>query len=368
MEATKTPTRDYLSFTDNNWGLWETIYGRRSSRKYLPMAFDAGLAGKLSEVASLAREVRGAGQESLMVETDPDRAERIKRAAYRGIQGAINLWLLRTPVSGFLITVVPREDVLADRPKLLPATVMAAEDMVLWLTEAGLATCWLGGLNDREVRKVVGLDDEFMVPAIISIGKPKERIKARDFDNLVYRRLSRHRKPISTIASRETFGQRFTSGAAPGGRFSVSEYQDVEGLLRRLQSQAAGRGAMPLELVIEACLEAARVAPNAGNQQKWHFVAISSEEKLGVAAAACGKPPGWRAAIVGAGYPGKYNAFVEKTFWMIDLPIAFSNMSLMAASMDIACELYISGCDEEVLNRLVGLPEELRTSGVLALK
>lgn len=53
MEATKTPTRDYPSFTDNNWGLWETIYGRRSSRKYLPMAFDAGLAGKLSKLLPL---------------------------------------------------------------------------------------------------------------------------------------------------------------------------------------------------------------------------------------------------------------------------------------------------------------------------
>src|SRR4030066_256731 len=115
MEATKTATRDYASFTSNQWDLWETMYGRRSSRKYLPMAVDKELGSRLETVNSLAVSVRQAAPERLNIETGGARAERIKRAARRGMEGAINLWMLRTPVSGFMIIIVPRDDISADR-------------------------------------------------------------------------------------------------------------------------------------------------------------------------------------------------------------------------------------------------------------
>ncbi|OFW60389.1 MAG: hypothetical protein A2W01_03495, partial [Candidatus Solincola sediminis] len=184
---------------------------------------------------------------------------------------------------------------------------------------------------------------------------------------LLYRRLPRHRKPISTIASSETYGKPFKTGKLSEGRFPVSEIQDIEGLLRVLEAGTESRGELPLGTAIEACLEAARVAPSAGNQQKWHFVAVENEKRLGEVGSACGKSRPWRAAIVGAGYPGKLYAMVEKPFWMLDLPIAFSHISLMAASMNIPCEVCVGGIDEQALNKLAGLPADLRTFGVIGL-
>ncbi len=368
MEPTKTPTRDYPAMASNEWKLWDTLYGRRSHRKYLPLRLDGGTSAKIEEMAELALEVRGALPGSIIARTDSDQAQKIKRASYRGMEGAINLWLLRTPVSGFLVLAVPRDDVSAARPEVLPLTSMAAQDVILWLTEAGLGTCWMAGVNSREVRKVMGLDAGMIVPAIIAIGKPKKKIEARDLDTFFYRRLTRHRKPISSIASREIYGKPFSAGVAPSGTFPVSEIQDIEGLLRKGRTARSQLSEIPLELAIEACLEAARVAPSAGNQQKWHFIAVSSEERLSEIASACGGSQDWRAAIVGAGYPGKLYAMVEKPFWMIDLPIAFSNMSLMAASMNVVYDVCADGCDEHALNEATRLPAELRTFGVLGLK
>lgn len=368
MEATKKPSRDFPSFSSNPWSLWDTIYARRSCRKYLPFTLSPELVGGLEEFCSLAAATRGASQESLVLVTDPVGVDRIRRGAYKGVGGKINLWLLRAPVSSFLLLALPRADVENDRPQELPLTTAAVEDVVLWLTEAGLATCWLGGVSDREVRKAIGLGDEFEVPAIISIGKTKERIKARDLDSFLYHRLSRHRKPIRAIASHDSFGEPFALSTTNPDPFTVSDVQDVEGLERRLSSGVSGPSEVPLELATEACLEAARVAPNGGNLQRWHFTVITAPEKVREMALACGKSDGWSTAIAGAGYGGKLYGLLDKPFWMLDLPIAFSNMSLMAASMNMDFDLCFRECDEKSLDRLTGIPSELRTAGVFGLK
>jgi nitroreductase len=367
VEATKAPTRDYPSLAINSWAIWDTLYGRRSNRKYLPMRLESDLAGKIEDMIRLALRVRGAGPESLILHSEAGQVERVKKASYKRMEGAVNLWLLRTPVSGFLVLAVPRDDVSCERPRLLPHTAMATQDMVLWLTEAGLGTCWMGGVNDGEVRKAIGLGDKSMVPAIIAIGKRKPKIEARDLDTFLYHRLTRRRKAIRTIASEETYGVPFLIDKAPGG-FAVSENQGVEGLLRAIEKGEWGGEQVPIETAIEACLEAARVSPSAGNQQKWHFVVVRSKEGLAEVAEACGRPAGWRAAIVGAGYAGKLYAMIEKPFWMLDLPIAFSQMSLMAASMDLGFDLLIDECDEKELAGAIELPPELRAFGVLGLK
>jgi nitroreductase len=368
MEPTKTPTRDYPLLASNDWKLWDTIYGRRSNRKYLPMTLNEKTAGEIEKTTAFALEARGASAGSILTRTEIGQAEKIKRAAYKGAAGAINLWLLRTPISGFLVLAVPREDVSASRPKALPLTAMASEDLVLWLTEAGFGTCWMGGVNDREVGKALGMSGDLTIPAVIVIGKPKAKIEARDLDTLLYRRLSRRRKEIWTIASRETYGQSYKIGVVPTHRFRVSDVQDIEGLLRGGASDGSHAAEVPLELMIEACLEAARVAPSASNQQRWHFTVVSSESKLKEAASASGGSEGWRAAIIASGYPGNLYRMIEKPFWMLDLPIAFSHMSLMAASMGISYETCVNQCDEQILSKMINLPSELRVFGVLGLK
>lgn len=304
MERTKEATRDYPSFARTPWTLWETLYARRSHRKYLPGNLDPDLEGALRHALRLALEARGAGEGSLLAVTDPHLVAEFRRRAHRGAPNKINLWLTRAPILGFLALAVPAGDAKAERPRELPRAVMAAQDVVLWLTERGLGTCWLGGVNQQEVRKLLGLGRDMAVPAAVSFGKPKPRVKAPDFDHLVYRTISRHRRPLPAVARLQGMDGPYVVRDWEGVSLSVSPVQDVEGLLRGILQGKESDGDVPLEPALEACLEAARIAPSAGNAQRWCFVAVTGEERLARLAAACDVDAAWRAAVVGMGRPG----------------------------------------------------------------
>jgi len=246
---------------------------------------------------------------------------------------------------------------------------MAAEDVVLWLTEAGLGTCWLGGINQREIREVLGLGKDRFIPAVIPFGRPKAQVKARDMDHMMYMQISRKRKPLSDLAYLETIDHPYELPGLQGEHFSASGTQDVFGLLQQLKDGGESSADTPLALAIDACFEAARISPSAGNAQKWHFIAVSGEDTLRELAQACGAESAWRAAIVGAGDTemGFLYEKMEKPFWMIDLPIAFSQMSLMAASMGLAMDVCIRGMDEKAVNTVAGLGAPLRAVGVMGI-
>lgn len=370
MEQTKAATRDYPSYSDTPWKLWEVLYARRSHRKYLPGQYDQAFFASLADVVRLATSTRGAAEGSITVVCDAERVERIKKRIHKGMQGKINLWLNRSPVAGFLVLAVPRADVGCDRPRELPLAAMAAEDVVLWLTEAGLGTCWLGGLNQREVGEAMGFGVDTYIPAVIPFGKPKPRVKAVDMDHVLYLQISRKRKPLEAIAYLEGMRVPYRVRELAREPFSAPATQDVAGLLRQLREKRESDPGVPLDLALEACFEAARVAPSAGNTQQWHFIGVRREETLQELSRACGAEEAWRAAVVGVAEPDRSFLYemLEKPFWMIDIPIALSQVSLMAASMGLAVDIRVSEIDEEAANAAISLRPPLRTVGVVGMR
>lgn len=369
MDATKKPTRDYLSYSDTPWGLWDVIYARRSHRKYLPLELDSGFIRSLEDQLRVASSVRGAKTGSILLVTDRNRVEGIKRRANKGVPNKVNSWLPRIPVAGFLVLVLPLEDVESDRPQELPLTGMAAEDAVLWLTEAGLGTCWLSGVDQGEIKDVLGLGKDMAVPAIIPFGKPKPKAQGLNYDHLTYWVFSTRRKPLPKIASMESMEHPYPMGGLAKKPFSASPVQDIAGLLERISDKSSESNDAPVELVIDACLEAGRVAPSGTNAQAWHFIVVTGEERLRELEESCEDQGGWRTSIVAAGHPGGFDTWVlERPFWMIDTPIALSHMSLMAASMGSGVSMHINGYDENSVNKLVGLPSRLRTVGILGIR
>jgi len=368
-QATKKPTRDYPSYSSTPWGLWETMYARRSHRKYLPVELSGEFVASLEDTVRLALEARGAPEGSIIAVTERRLVDAVKQRSYKGFANKINIWLARSPVRCFLVLALPRDDAWGDRPRVLPKASMAAEDVVLWLAEEDIGTCWLGGVNDREVGKVMGLGEDVSVPSIICAGKPRAAVRSGGYDSIIYLGLSRRRKPLTEIASVENAGRPYRVQDIVKVPFSASSEQQVRPLLEGIVGGSPGGSEAPLELLIDACLEAARVAPNAGNIQKWEFVIVKENDGLMALKAACGSAGTWRAAIVAAGYSKKIEAgLLDKPFWMIDVPIALSHMSLMAASMGCAFDVCTDDIDEGAINKLVGLPQSLRTVGVLGLR
>jgi hypothetical protein len=76
----------------------------------------------------------------------------------------------------------------------------------------------------------------------------------------------------------------------------------------------------------------------------------------------------WRAAVVAAGRPKAYmSGVMDKPFWMIDVPIALSHMSLMAASMGCAAQVFLDDIDEGAINNLILAKNDVRTVGVMGI-
>jgi nitroreductase len=370
-KPTKAPTRDYQALSGSPWQLWDTLYARRSHRKYLPMELDHGAASDLLSVAGLACEARGASPESIMVVTEPEKVAEVKRRAYKGLVGKINIWLGRAPLAAVLVLNLPAADVRSSRPVELMKAVMAAEDVVLWLTERGLGTCWLAGVSEREIMSATGLSNERAVPVIIVVGKPAlEKPKTASFGGVSYQMMSRRRKPLGRIAAFENATVPYQAGVLRPEGFSAVQ-GDVTALLELLRDRKAGLtdAPPPLDLTIDACLEAGRVAPSANNSQPWLFVVVREKDRLFDLSGLCSISGGFarQAAIVVAGQRRRIESLIEKPFWAIDVPIAMSHVSLMAVSLGHAPSVLTEGIDEAGTSKLARLPKGMRVAGVIGL-
>lgn len=365
MEFTRGATKDYRTFSDNPWSFWNVLISRRSHRKYADMVPDARLFKEIADLIRLSCAGRRCSEESILMVEESQAVEELSRCIYKGLGNRINAWLYRNRPAGFLIMVAEREDALSTRPEGLARAAMVLEDTVLFMTEKELGSCWLGGVNMGEIRRIIGLDSAKYVPIAICFGKP-DKSGGISYDRIASMAMTKRRKPISKIAHAEYFGNRFLLAGSDFPAFCVSDTQDVYGLVEKIANDKWDVSEPPLNLTLEASIEAARLAPSAGNAQPWHFIVIKERKRLNSLLSLCGMEGEFRAAMVAAGETRFFETRVfEKPFWMIDVPIAMSHLTLLLASLECPCRIALDGIDEEAINHFVHLPKGIRTVGVI---
>ncbi|MEM1526633.1 MAG: nitroreductase family protein [Ignisphaera sp.] len=129
-------------------------------------------------------------------------------------------------------------------------------------------------------------------------------------------------------------------------------------------------------------LEAARLAPSAGNRQPWRFIVVSDpstreeikhiKEKYRPKPKPESKLPPRRSPletapiiIVGCGVPSE--SFPGTEFWRIDVTIALQNLVLAAHSLGLGtCWIGVHH-EEEELKKILGIPEDARIVAMVAL-
>ena len=164
----------------------------------------------------------GAARFKLIAATDEDRKALKGLGTYGFIKGA----------SGFIVGAV------GPSSKNLEDFGYTMERAILFATDVGLGTCWLGGSFTRSsFAKKISATVEELVPAVASVGYilPKEQ------SGVTIRQIvgGHNRKPPENLFFRETFG-------IP------------------LSSDEAGPYAVSLEMV--------RIAPSASNKQPWRII------------------------------------------------------------------------------------------------
>lgn len=81
---------------------------------------------------------------------------------------------------------------------------LAGENMVIAATSEGLGTCWIGSFDEKDVKELLAVPENFRVVALLAVGYAKEREGvATKIMHLV-----RRRKALSEISSWERFGNK----------------------------------------------------------------------------------------------------------------------------------------------------------------
>lgn len=159
----------------------EAITARHSTRNYLPETIDTTTMNGLKEVcARVPQPLHGEEARVTVVEQATD--------------GRIGTYGVIRGTQGFLA--------LCYRPLSLLSAVNAGiimEHIVIWLTQHGIASCWLGGTFSRsEAAALAHLKTDEKIPAVVAYGiaAPNESMMSRVMKWAVK---SKQRKPFDEL-------------------------------------------------------------------------------------------------------------------------------------------------------------------------
>jgi nitroreductase len=159
--------------------IMDLIQHRRSVRLYLDKAVEREKILKCLEAARLAPSAVDMQPWKFIVVDDKSIRDRLFKRAFHGIY-SFNQWASNVPV--FVVVVIDKRglmsklmDIARDNLRALLDIGIATEHLVLQAEELGLGTCWMGGLDEKEVQKVLNIPRNKKVAVIIALGYPDDR-------------------------------------------------------------------------------------------------------------------------------------------------------------------------------------------------
>ena len=201
----------------------ELIHTRKSCRTFEEKDIDRITYLKLADyIDEMNRELHAKARFSL-IQHDSDKKKVKRMATYGIIQGA------NTFILGFMRK--------SDQDPVQFG--YSFEKVILFATDLGLQTCWLGGtFNQRIFKKITTLYDDEYIPIVSPVGMKKE-------------------KPTFVDSS-----MRIVAGSYKRKSWNKLFYE--ESIHSPLDEYSAGLFALPLEMV--------RIAPSASNKQPWRII------------------------------------------------------------------------------------------------
>jgi nitroreductase len=257
----------------------DLIRRRTSCRTYLEQLIEPGLRSQITDfAASLGPGPMGGAARFELIAADPgDSASLRQLGTYGFIRGA-TAYLVGATQDG--------EEKLEDFGFLM-------EKLVLFTTDLGLGTCWLGGTFTKSsfAQRIHALPDE-LIPAVTPVGycAPTRRPVERLIRNSAG---SDQRLPVERLFF--------------DGQFELP-----------LPLSSAGDYALPLEMV--------RLAPSASNRQPWRIVRDEAGWHFYLQ-----RTPGYRDSMLN-------RLFNQADLQRVDLGIAMCHFELTARELGLAGE------------------------------
>jgi len=173
----------------------EAITRRTSSRDYKPTPIPQATVEKLLEAARLSPSANNVQPWHFIVVTEAEKRKALSKGIYAK-------FLKNTPA-----VIALCGDQQASPKWYVVDVALAGENMVIAATAEGLGTCWIGSFDEKAVRELLAVPENFRVVALLAVGYAKER----EGVTTKIMRLVRRRKALSEICSWERFGNKFCS-------------------------------------------------------------------------------------------------------------------------------------------------------------
>jgi len=207
-----------------------------------------------------------------------------------------------------------------DKPLFMLNMGFRMEQMILFATQQGLGTCWIGGLfTEERIGGFLGLERDERVIALTPLGHPDTSLYGRlthDLFELGAMNFGR-RKPLEQIAFSSEWGEPLRT-------------EDKE--------------------LLET-LECARLAPSWANTQPWRFL-VTGEKVIAVADA-----------------KGRYSAVRDgKHYYRLDVGIAMAHFFLAAKEMGWGGKWQVTGFDPAQVAKQHCIPDDYEVLGIYRRK
>ena len=149
---------------------FEVVARRHSVRTYTADPVPDDLITRCLEAARLAPSWRNNQCWRFVVVRDHAVIDRI--AGLRVYGYPINSWLRSAPTVIVACAKPSESGKHADLPYWAVDTAIAMEHIVLAATALGLGTCWVGGFDEQDLRRLIGAPDQIRVVAYTPLGYP----------------------------------------------------------------------------------------------------------------------------------------------------------------------------------------------------
>ena len=147
--------------------IFEAIRNRRSIRKYKKKIVEKEKILKVLEAARLAPSAMNRQPYSFFVTSDIDTIEKISSACNQK-------W--KTPTIIVAVAYPEKAWEREDGEEYWKAdTSIAMTFLSLQACSEGLGTCWIIAFNEKEIKKILGVEDEVRIVAMTPLGYPAEK-------------------------------------------------------------------------------------------------------------------------------------------------------------------------------------------------
>jgi nitroreductase len=170
------------------------LRGRRSIRRYLETPVESWKLRACLEAVRIAPSSHNSQPWRIVVVDEPGLKAKLAAAAFSGIYSG-SKFAAKAPI---LLVLLAKRHLVAHHlgarlqkvPYYLVDMGIAGEHLVLQAEELGLATCWMGWIHYRRVRKVLRVPRKFKIVAMMPLGyaekRPQREPPRRTFEEMAF--------------------------------------------------------------------------------------------------------------------------------------------------------------------------------------